>query len=227
MRIVRKSVGIVSGIAAVGLFVIVWGLNAGPLEPSAPPASTMRSLQEVYDLTNSLKGAALPVPLYPFQSDLYLLVDGIPGDSQEKDHRDWIDAFAFHWGISRPGQLFPVEGRPPTPVANHADLTIVKRIDKSSPKLFLFCCSGSHIPRVKFEIMRIGERPSRILLYELEDVIVTSVKPVGATLESSYLMEEVAFNYAQIKVSYTGVRPDGTLEHEITAGWDRQENRQY
>lgn len=224
MTIVRKSVGIVHGMAAVGLLVIVWGLNAGPLEPSAPPASTMRSLQEIYDLTNSMKGAALPAPLIYRETDMFLQVAGIPGESRDRDHQMWIDPVAFHWGVSRPGRQFPIEGRPPTPVADHADLTIVKRIDSSSPKLFLFCCSGQAIKQVVLEIWKPGERPVRILEYKLSDVIITSVKPVGSAVSTPYLMEEVALNYAKIEVSYTPIRPDGTPDSEISASWDRQTN---
>ncbi len=224
MTIVRKSIGIVGGAAAVGLLVIVWGLNAGPLDPSAPPASTMKSMQELYDLTNSMKGAALPVPLFPFQTDMYLQISGIPGESQDRDHEEWIDPIAFHWGVSRPGRQFPIEGRPPTPVAGHTDLTVVKRIDSSSPKLFLFCCSGQAIKQVILEIWKPGERPARILEYKLSDVIITSVKPVGSAVSTPYLMEEIAFNYAQIEVTYTPIKPDGTLDSDIVTRWDRQTN---
>jgi type VI secretion system secreted protein Hcp len=228
MTIVRKSVGIVCGAAAVGLLVIVWGLNAGPLDPSAPPASTMKSMQELYDLTSSMKGAALPAPLFPIQTDMFMQVVGIPGESSDRGHEKWIDLIAFHWGVSRPGRQFPIEGRPPTPVADHADLTIVKQIDKSSPKLFLACCSGQTLGEVNFEVWRSGERPTRILLYRMKDVIVTSVKPVGASVGTSpYLMEEIGFNYAKIEVGYTAIKPDGTPEGEIIVKWDRQTNASY
>lgn len=224
MTIVRKSVWVVSGVSLVCLLVGVWGLNAGPLDPSAPPASTMKSLQEIYDLTNSTKGAALPAPLVCRQTDMFLWVAGIPGESQDNQHEDWIEAAAFHGGVSRPGRQFPFEGRPPTPVADHADLTVVKGIDKSSPKLFLFCCSGQAIKQVILEIWKPGERPTRIMEYKLSDVIITSVKPVGSAVSTPYLMEEIAFNYAQIEVTYTPIKPDGTLDSDSVIRWDRQAN---
>jgi type VI secretion system secreted protein Hcp len=220
--------------AAGGAILLVLALYspAGPLDPSAPPASTMRSLQEIYDLTNSMKGAALPAPLTGPMTDMYLQLAGIPGESQSNTHENWIDAVAFHWGVSRPGQSFPIVGRPPTVVADHADLTIVKRIDKSSPKLFLACCSGQVIPEASFEVCRFGEYPAtRIMLYKMTDVVISSVKPVGGIVEnpgvtSGYLMEEVSLNYRQMELRYTGIGPDGKPEPDVVAIWDRQENRQ-
>jgi type VI secretion system secreted protein Hcp len=227
MTIVRKSIGIVCGSAAVCLLVIVWGLNAGPLDPSAPPASTQKSLQEIYDLTNSTKGAALPAPLFPIQTDMFLQVAGIPGESVGKGHDQWIDAIAFHWGVSRPGRQFPIGGGAPLPVADHADLTIVKQVDKSSPKLFLACCNGQAFKEVIFDIWRpAGGAPStRLIQYRMNDVIITSVKPVGANVGSEYLMEEVSFNYAQIEVRYTEIDPTGKPKGEIFTNWDRQIGR--
>lgn len=225
MTIVRKSIGIVSGAAAVCLFVIVWGLNAGPLDPSAPPASTMKSMQELYDLTNSTKGASLPAPLVSRLTDMFLWVDGIPGESTDDKHRDYIDVAAYHYGVSRPGQQFPVDVRPPTPVANHADLTVVKQIDRASPKLFLACCSGQHFKQVRFDVFRPGGAPTRIIGYTMTDVIITSVKPVGSSIgDTPYLMEEISFNYAQIEVRYTPIKPDGTPNADIVVRWDRQTN---
>jgi type VI secretion system secreted protein Hcp len=225
MTIVRKSIGIVCGAVVICLLVIVWGLNAGPLDPSAPPASTMKSMQELYDLTNSTKGAALPAPLFGRQTDMFLWVEGIPGECLDIKHRDYIDVVAYHYGVSRPGQQFPVEGVPATPVAEHADLTVVKPIDKASPKLFLACCNGQHFKQVRFETYRTGESIAPLIRYILSDVIITSIKPVGASVGASpYLMEEVSFNYAQIELRYTEVGPDGKPKPEIISKWDRQTN---
>ncbi|NLH17294.1 MAG: type VI secretion system tube protein Hcp [Phycisphaerae bacterium] len=225
MTIVRKSVGIVCGMAAVGLLVIVWGLNAGPLDPSAPPASTMKSMQELYDLTNSMKGAALPAPLVSRSTDMFLWVDGIPGESMDDKHRDYIDAMAYHYGVSRPGRSFPTSGAP-EPAADHADLTVVKAIDKASPKLFLACCTGQHIKQVRFDVFRPGGAPTRIIGYTMTDVMITSVKPVGAVVGTAYLMEEVSFNYAQIEVRYTEIDPaTGKPKGDVIASWDRQIGR--
>ena len=228
MKTVRKSVWVACG-AAMACLIGVWALNAGPLDPSAPPASTMKSMQELYDLTNSTKGAALPAPLFPIQTDMFLQVAGIPGESVSKGHETWIDAMAFHWGVSRPGRQFPIVAGTPNPVADHGDLTIVKQVDKSSPKLFLACCNGQAFKgEVNFEIWRSagGVTPSRLLLCRMNNVIITSVKPVGASVGATpYLMEEVSLNYAQIELLYTEIGPDGKPKPDVIANWDRQLGR--
>jgi|GEM_PF-446010 len=225
MKTVRKSVWVAGG-AAMACLIGVWALNAGPLDPSAPPASTMKSMQEVYDLTNSTKGAALPAPLIRIGTNLFLQVDGIPGESTDSKHPFWIEPAAFHWGVSRPGRSFPIVAGTPVPVADHGDLTIVKEIDKSTPKLFLKCCNGQVIPTVILEIWPAGgdlyTKP--IIKYELTDVIVTSSKPVGANANtgSYYLMEEVSFNYSKIEMTYTEYDAAGVPRGTVIANWDRQ-----
>jgi type VI secretion system secreted protein Hcp len=227
MKTVRKSVWVACGATMACLLLGVWALHAGPLDPSAPPASTMKSLQEVYDLTNSIKGAALPAPLVGGgrYTVTFLQVDGIQGESDNPDHKDWIEPSAFHWGVSRPGQSFPTGGGAPAPVADHGDLTIVKEIDKATPKLFLKCCNGGVIATVKLEIWppAFYKAPVPIVVYELRNVIVTSAKPVGA--EGAYLMEEVSFNYRRIDMTYNEFNSDGGgLKSTTKATWDRQTN---
>jgi type VI secretion system secreted protein Hcp len=224
MTLSRKTIGIVGGAAAVGLLVIVWGLNAGPLDPSAPPASTMKSMQELYDLTNSMKGAALPAPLVSQVTDMFLWVEGIPGESTDDKHRDWIDVSAFHWSVSRSGRQSAPEGQPALP-AEQADLTLVKRIDKASPLLFLACCTGQHIKEVRFNVCKTGEAPYPIYWFTLADVIVTSVKPVGASVGATpYLMEEISLNYATIEMYYRPII-NGAPGTTVPAKWDLRTNK--
>jgi type VI secretion system secreted protein Hcp len=226
MAIVHKTRWILCGVMMICLLIGAWAINAGPLDPSAPPASTMKSMQELYDLTNFMKGAALPAPLVGRLMDLFLWVDGIPGESTSDKHKDWIEAVAFHWGISRPGQSFPVQGQQAALAAEHADLTIVKAIDKSSPKLFLACCTGQPIEHVKFHIFKVGADPSTIIQFNMTGVVVTSVKPVGASVGATpYLMEEITFNYTGIEVLYPEMDPKtGVHIRDIIASWDRKTN---
>jgi type VI secretion system Hcp family effector len=226
MNHVRKSIW-VACCAAMACMIGVWALHAGPLDPSAPPASTMKSLQEVYDLTNSTKGAALPAPLIDESTKMFLQVEGIPGESMDANHKGWIEPAAFHWGVSRPGQTFTPAGTP-LPVADFGDLTVVKQVDKATPKLFLKCCNGGMIRTLKLEIWPIGTAYKYPLIeYKLGYVIVTQSKPVGANVGASpYLMEEVSFNYSTIEITYNEQDPkSGELKGTVTAGWDRVSNQ--
>lgn len=36
-------------------------------------------------------------------TDLYLKIDGINGESQDSNHKGWIDIDSFSWGQARPG----------------------------------------------------------------------------------------------------------------------------
>jgi type VI secretion system secreted protein Hcp len=44
--------------------------------------------------------AAAPVPTNP-TSDYFLRIDGIPGNSVDNRHPNWIDLLTFSWGCPR------------------------------------------------------------------------------------------------------------------------------
>jgi type VI secretion system Hcp family effector len=71
-------------------------------------------------------------------ADYYLKINGVRGESTQKDHKEWIEVLSYSWGASNqraaPGAAVagPPQGGPGT-------LNIVKRIDKASPLLMKRC----------------------------------------------------------------------------------------
>ena len=91
--------------------------------------------------------------------DAFIKVDGIPGESTDSKHKDWIEILSFHWGVEQPsGGTKSSVGALGRERTEHDDFSIVKAIDKASPKLFMACCDGTHIKEIKIE------RPSRAKL---------------------------------------------------------------
>jgi len=82
-------------------------------------------------------------------ADCFLKIDGIPGESTDEKHKDWIEVLSFSHGVSqmaggdRSTGGAATEGR-----CMHQDFSITKTLDKASPPLDLFCCNGKHIPKV-------------------------------------------------------------------------------
>ena len=157
--------------------------------------------------------------------DAFLKIDGIPGESTDDKHKDWIEILSFSYGVTQ--KRSPTPGGASAERADFADLSIVKALDKASPKIFAACASGKHLRTVTVELCRAGGDKVKYMEYKLSNCIVSSYRPGGSAQGVETLpLEEVAFNYGKIEMSYTvQKRPDGTGGGQVAAGWDLQLNK--
>jgi type VI secretion system secreted protein Hcp len=160
--------------------------------------------------------------------DAYLKIQGIDGECKGKGHDNWIEVLSFNVGVNQPTSATKSSaGGISIERANFDDLRITKNIDKSSPKLALYCAKGAHINEVTLEICRAGgDQPVKFMTYKLTNCIVSLCKPSGPSGGSDKLpTEDVAFNYSKIDWTYEQqlVERDGT-GGVVAAYWDLQTN---
>ena len=145
--------------------------------------------------------------------DAFIKIDGAPGESTDDKHKDWIEILSFSCGATQPASATASSaGGATAERVDLQDFSIVKALDKASPKLFEFCCTGKHLKEVKIELCRAGGDKVKYMEYKLEEVIVSSLRPGGSSQGAETLpLEEVSFNYGKIKITYTQQkRPDGS-----------------
>ena len=173
--------------------------------------------------------------------DAYLKIDGIPGESLDSKHKDWIELLGFDFGATQATSATASSaGGASAERVNLSDFSIRKFIDKATPKLFEACCQGKHIKEVTLHINRAGGEKMLYLEIKLEEVIVSSTEIEGMAVSGQQAAtgnidtaqdlpsERIKFNYARIKVTYTQQkRSDGQGGGNITGGWDRTGNRVY
>ena len=160
--------------------------------------------------------------------DCFLKIDGVDGESTDDKHKMWIELLSFSHGVSQPSSgAVSSGGARSAERCDHQDFSVVKTLDKASPKLNLFCCNGKHIANVKVELCRATENKEKYMEYKMTDVIVASVRPGGSAQGGEALpLEEVSFNYGKITWNYietdhkTG-KPGGNLETH----WDLVTNK--
>jgi type VI secretion system secreted protein Hcp len=159
--------------------------------------------------------------------EMFLYLDGLNGESIDEQHEGWIDVLAYSHSISQPSASSisagssRIAGR-----SEHQSFTVVKQLDKASPKLALYCCSGTHIPEVILELCYATGDRLRFMEYTLSDVMVYSVSPSGS-VESGEArpIEEVSFSYGSIEWNYTEMDPDtGKAKGNVEAHWDLTTN---
>ena len=214
-------------VSAVLAALVLISLNAGggSLEPNAPPGPTMHTLEDIYNLVSS----GIEPPPQTFAYDGFLKIDGIAGESLDDKHKDWIEVLSYGHGVSQPASA----GR-----ADHQDFSVVKELDKSSPKLAEALCTGQHIPYIQLELCRAAGDKEKYMEYKMEDVMVSSYETIApahvqgqSTLEYKIIiiegisggetlpLEEVSFNYRRIMWEYTS--EDG---NSIRTCWDLDTN---
>ena len=195
---------------AITLAILIASLQvgAGSLEPISPPAPTMYTLEDIYEAVSS--GTEPPQPR---AVDMFLKIEGVPGESKGRRHQDWIEVLSYSWGVLEATDLQQPD---------YQDLSITKQIDKSSPLLAMYACAGGvptgslPIPYAELEICSSEDPNNCFMEYRITDVKVTSVNAVGYVKASdSRPTEEVTLNYRTIKWTY--LTNDG---NSIESSWD-------
>jgi len=154
-----------------------------------------------------------------------LKIDGIPGESTDDKHKDWIEIARLHHGLIQPASATASNaGGATSERVQHKDLVITHLLDKATPKLMEACCTGKHFSSVTIELCRAGGDKQKYMVIKLEQVIVSAIDIDGG--DSDFPQETVCFNYGKIKWTYTHQRrQDGAGGGNVSGGWDLTTNK--
>ncbi|WP_035055140.1 Hcp family type VI secretion system effector [Andreprevotia chitinilytica] len=160
--------------------------------------------------------------------DAFLKIDGIPGESTDDKHKDWIEIESFAHKIEQPASATASSsGGATAERVNHSTFDIVHLLDKASPKIYEAVCTGKHIKDVTLELCRAGGDKVKYLEVKLEQVLISKVEPSGAAHGGEgFPQEAVSFSYGKIKWTYTQQkREDGAGGGNVSSGWDLTANK--
>ena len=159
--------------------------------------------------------------------DAFLKIDGIPGESLDSKHTDWIEVLKFEHKMEQPASVTASStGGATAERVNHATFDILHLLDKASPKLYDACCTGKHIREVTLEFCRAGGDKVKYMEIKMEQVLVSKVKVEGACNDEGFPYEKVCFSYGKIKWIYTQQkRTDGLGGGNVNSGWDLTANK--
>ncbi len=157
--------------------------------------------------------------------DAFLKIDGIPGESTDDKHKDWIEVLSYSWGVSQSAsRSASTSGGASSERADFQDFSIVKALDKASAKIALACAQGKHLKDVTLELCRAGGDKLKYMEYKLSEAIVSSNSVGGGG--GGEPTESVTFNYGKIEWTYTQQkRADGSGGGQVAANWDLTANK--
>lgn len=156
----------------------------------------------------------------------HLRLSGIPGEAQDPRHTNEIEVRSWGWGLSTvtgagTGSGHPVSARP-----RFQELSLVKWVDKSSPKLAEACVTGKHLQEAVLSVCRTGGSKFvfDFLVVKLSDVTVSRFEEVSDEADP-IPAESISLDYSRIEYSYSTQKADGTLDAPLTWAWDLKRNR--
>lgn len=140
--------------------------------------------------------------------DIYLYVDGIPGEATDASHTDWINAYSFYHLIQNAGPSS----------SYHNAFGVTKYLDKATPLLFLRACDGQHINNVVIDVWESSKQVYEVTLY---DVTVSQIDSDGNTTNGlPSPVETVEFSYGQIQWKYLEYDTGGGFEDTHIECWN-------
>lgn len=158
-------------------------------------------------------------------ADLFLKLDGIPGESVDDKHKGEIEIESFSWGLSSTGSASGGGGGGASKAQFH-DLNLHAFTSAASPKLFVSAASGRHLKEALLTARRAGGKEAvDFYKVKLTDVLISSYNNAGSDDQSS-LTDSFSLNFAKIEVSYAPQKQDGSLDTPITGGWDLKQNKE-
>ena len=151
--------------------------------------------------------------------DMFLDIRECPGESSKKGHEGQIDIVSFSFGATQSGSFARGGAGGGAGKAEFQDISVVKEVDKSSPKLFQACAAGTHFQKATIFVRKAGDRPLEYYKVELQDLIVSSIQNSGAA-SGDNVMESVTMNCAVINFTYVEQDAKGGAGRTVTAGFD-------
>jgi len=155
------------------------------------------------------------------QYDMYLEVDGIPGEATDSDHKNWINVGSFSWGGSMALSTSGTGGA--TGKVSLRDIQFQKRIDKASPNLLKVMATGKHLENATLEVINRADG-GLVLLIDVSGVMVTAVDQTKGGGDSA-LTETLSINFTEIHYSYVPRTSDGSAGGAVEFNFNVAENK--
>jgi type VI secretion system secreted protein Hcp len=155
-------------------------------------------------------------------ADIFLAIDGIPGDSTDAQHKNQISIESFAFLAKRPSTRT-------VGAVRFSGLRLDKVYDVSSPRILSAATSGRHLKSATVTFST-GSDPgsTNVLTYKLSDVAVSSYEQGGANPDTKALgslEEEIGLSPARVQVTEKTFSANGNPGPAVTSSWQVPKSR--
>ncbi|HEY7282029.1 MAG TPA: type VI secretion system tube protein Hcp [Actinomycetota bacterium] len=145
--------------------------------------------------------------------DAFLKLDGIKGESRDRQHSGEIEILSFSWGMSQTGAQGAGGGGGEGKASVH-DISVTKVTDSSTPQLMKSCATGQHIATGQISVRKAGEKPVEYLKIRMTDILISSLEMGGS--RSGTPSDQVTLDFKKAVFSIAPILPTGGLGTPFT-----------
>lgn len=156
-------------------------------------------------------------------ADVFLEIEGIDGESQDKQHEGKIELANWWWGVTQQSNMHAGSGGG-AGRSKVEDVTFRHFVDRATPNLVDYCARGKHIKHATLFTRRAGQDPQEYVTLKMEDVLITSVKMLGRSGADDRLEEEVTLSFSKFEYEYKPQAASGGDKGAITRSFDIKAN---
>ena len=155
---------------------------------------------------------------------LFIKFDGIDGEANDKDHKQWTDLLSMSWGLHKAGAGATGQTRR-RGVVTVEDVVCTKEFDKSSPKIAEAICLGKVFPKVEIhDTTTYGDgNRATFLKYELKQVMVSSMSTAAAGHGDAVPTDSFSLNFEEVKQTYVEYDQKGSKKGNVEMTWKVEE----
>jgi len=152
----------------------------------------------------------------------YLQIDGINGDSTDRNHKNWIDVDSFSWGLT---MITSGSGGQSVGKVSFSDLAWTQPVDSSTPRWFIDVATGKHIGKVTLDVQRDDARAGGQSFFQMifTDTIGTGLKVNGTGDDLS--ADASMTSGATVKLRYRPQDPKGGYGSWVEGSFDIKAGR--
>ena len=154
----------------------------------------------------------------------FLKIEGIRGESQDRQHKEEIELQSFAWGNSI---AYPQGDASETASGKvtFQNFQFAAPASKAGPQLMLHCATGQPI---KSAVMtgrkESGRAPLEYLKITLEDVLVASYFSSGSSGDGGAPMDTISLKFGKIEVEHREFKADGSIGNTVKVSFDIAKN---
>lgn len=164
--------------------------------------------------------------------DYFLKIEGVEGESPDQSYPGWIQLQAWQWSEENAGRWgFGSGGGSGKVEMKDFEFRMVS--NKASPKLFLMCATGEHVPQAKLVCRKSGSGQQDFLTVTFSNCLVSAFKTVGnmplgiaekPEQDTVLPTDVISLNFARIEIEYKEQKNDGSMGAVIKSGYDLKLN---
>ena len=154
------------------------------------------------------------------QSDIFLKLDGIDGESRDDAHKNEIDLLSYSMGVVNAG----AGGGSGAGRAMVNDVHFTMNVNKASPNVFIACCTGRPIATAVITVRKAGEMPVEYETIKLTGVFVSSFNKATRN-DGEIGLESGSLTFSKIEYTYKPQTKTGAADAAIMKSYDVKANK--